>query len=411
MTGSSALERLARAPSPASSTAAAARHRRGRRSAGAWSPRDRAPRPSRDRRPRGVRGSGASAAGRGRGGSAASVRSGRRPRVVAEGHQAARAGQGDDRRRGPLAEAAQVLAETGLDRPGGPALEPLDEPADDPEGVLEGEPRIALAELGPGLRPDVSRRDAQCGGPARPGAEPAGRQDRVDEGEPEGGQDGRGAQVALDPLEDRAEADELASGVQVEQLVGQALRTGDLREPVEQGRAHRLGADVGRGAAQVVGVERRLALLGPAALVAADRAAVVPADRSHPTGDAHVVVDRPDDLVGDEHPVARRAARREQVADRDLEARIAARRGGQPLERGVEMADVGRPQDDLGEHPGQRARLEGDGPALAVDGRPGDPAAAAEQVGHDVAGAAVELDPGGHDRGRRGRRDPVEDGQ
>ena len=59
----------------------------------------------------------------------------------------------------------------------------------------------------------------------------------------------------------------------------------------------------------------------------------------------------------------------------------------------------------------ERARLERDGPALAVDGRPGDPAAAPEQVGHDVARSGVEVDPGGDDRGRRRRRDPVEDGQ
>ena len=94
-----------------------------------------------------------------------------------------------------------------------------------------------------------------------------------------------------------------------------------------------------------------------------------------------------------------------------LRLEFAAWRAGQPLERGVEVADVGRAKDDLGEHPGQRARFEGDGLALAIDGRPGDPSAAPEQVGHDVAGAAVELDPGGHDRGRRGRCDPVEDGQ
>ena len=48
-----------RAPPPASSTAAGARHRRGPRSAAAWPPRDRAPRPWRGRRPRAVRGSAA----------------------------------------------------------------------------------------------------------------------------------------------------------------------------------------------------------------------------------------------------------------------------------------------------------------------------------------------------------------
>ena len=52
--------------------------RRGRRAAGARPPRDRGPTTSRDRRPPGGRGSGASAAGRGRAGSAASAPSGRR---------------------------------------------------------------------------------------------------------------------------------------------------------------------------------------------------------------------------------------------------------------------------------------------------------------------------------------------
>ena len=175
--------------------------------------------------------------------------------------------------------------------------------------------------------------------------------------------------------------------------------------------AHRLGADIGADPLEVVGVERRLAQLRAAALVAADRAAVVPGG---PVASAPampgLVVDRPDDLVDDERPAARRAAGREHVADRDLEARFAARRGGQALERGVEMADVGRPQDDLGEHPVERARLERDGAALAVDGGPGDPAAAAEQVGDDVAGPGVRVDPRGDDGRRRRRREAVEDG-
>ena len=66
------------------------------------------------------------------------------------------------------------------------------------------------------------------------------------------------------------------------------------------------------------------------------------------------------------------------------------------------MADVGRPKHDLGEHPRQRARLERDRPALAVDGRPRHPAAATGQVDDDVAGPGVELDPGGDDAGGGG---------
>ena len=268
---------------------------------------------------------------------------------------------------------------------------------------------IPFAEGDPGLRPDVAGRHAKGTRSARLGREPAGRQDRVEEREAKRGQDRRGAEVALDPLEDGAQADQLPPRVEVEQLVGQALGAGHDREAGEQAGAHRLGADIGRGPSQVVGVERRLALLRATALVAADRAAVVPGRRPGPPGDPRLVVDRPGDLVDDERPAAGRAAGREQVADRDLETRRAARRGGHPLERGVEVADVGRAQDDLGEHPRQRVRLDRDRQALAVDGGPRDPAATAEQVGDDIAGSRVLLDPGGHHRGRRRGRDPVED--
>ena len=95
-------------------------------------------------------------------------------------------------------------------------------PRTPPERVLEGEPRVAFAELDPALRPDVAGRDAHAGGSARAGRQAAGRQDRVEQGETERGEDRGGPQVRLDPLEDRAEADELARRVQVEQLVGRA---------------------------------------------------------------------------------------------------------------------------------------------------------------------------------------------
>ena len=246
-------------------------------------------------------------------------------RIVAQEQQPARAGEPEDRRRGPLPEAPEILAQPRLDRPAGPALEPLDEPAHPPERVLEGEPRVAFAELDPALRPDVAGRDAHAGGSPRTGRQAAGRQDRMEQGETKRGEDRGGPQVRLDPLEDRAEADELARRMQVEQLVGEGLRALDAGEARAKRGAHRVRPDVGRHSPQVIGIERRLALLGTAALVAADRAAVVPGDRSCPAGHAGLVVDRPDDLVDDERPAARRAARREQVADRHLEARFATR--------------------------------------------------------------------------------------
>ena len=58
------------------------------------------------------------------------------------------------------------------------------------------------------------------------------------------------------------------------------------------------------------------------------------------------------------------------------------------------MTDVRRTQHDLGEEPGERARFDGDGAALPVERGAGDPAAAAGEVGDDVAGAGVGLDAG-----------------
>ena len=92
--------------------------------------------------------------------------------------------------------------------------------------------------------------------------------------------DRRGPQVALDPVDDRGQADQLARRVQGEELVDQVLGAVDGREPAAQARADRVDADVGVEPDEVLLVERRLALLAAAALVAADRAAVVPGDRS-----------------------------------------------------------------------------------------------------------------------------------
>src|SRR4029077_13119605 len=186
---------------------------------------------------------------------------------------------------------------------------------------------------------------------------------------------------------------------------------GGGRETGKERGAHRLGADIGADPLQIVGVERRLAQLATSALVAADRAAVVLGDRSHPPGDPGLVVDDPQDLVDDERAAACRAARPEHLAERRLEAGFAARGGSQALERGVEMADVGWPEDDLGEHPIERARLERYRSALAGDGRPRDPATAPEQVRHDLTSARVRVDPRADKAGRRRWRESVEDGE
>ena len=192
--------------------------------------------------------------------------------------------------------------------------------------------------------------------------------------------------------------DELARRVQVQQLVHQQRRAVDRREPGLDHRPDLIGADVGAEPDEVLGIERRLAQLGLAALVATDRAAI---DAGH--GVRGWIAGRPDELLRDEHPAAGRAAGRVQVAEGDLQAGFAARRGGHALERGVEVADIGRAQDDLGQHPGERVRLQADGPALLVESRAGDPATTAEQVRDDVTGPRVRLDPGRDEGlGRRG---------
>src|SRR4029077_18511871 len=107
------------------------------------------------------------------------------------------------------------------------------------------------------------------------GPEPARRQDGAEERDTQGSHDGRGTQVALDPFEDRAETDELAPGMEVEQLAGQAVRARGRRTAGDERGAHRRCAYVRSDPFHVLGVERRLAQLPSPALVAADRAAVV----------------------------------------------------------------------------------------------------------------------------------------
>ncbi len=162
-------------------------------------------------------------------------------------------------------------------------------------------------------------------------------------------------------------------------------------------------------ARDVGGVERRLAVLAAAQLVAADRAAVVLA-RGPGTGRAAIVVGAlggPGHLVEDHRPVAGGAAAREAVRDPRLEAGLAAGGRGQRLDGGVEVAQVRRAEHDLGQQPVEGGRLEADRAPLPVDRGAGDPAAAAERVEHDVAGRRGGLEPGGDQRGRRRRGKPL----
>ena len=62
------------------------------------------------------------------------------------------------------------------------------------------------------------------------------------------------------------------------------------------------------------------------------------------------------------------------------------------LERCVEVAHVRRADDDLRQHPGQRARFDRDRAALTVDRGTRHPAASTGQIRDDVSGSRVRLD-------------------
>ena len=177
--------------------------------------------------------------------------------------------------------------------------------------------------------------------------------------------------------------------------VGNRSRIGAPRRAARVGR---------RDPGEVALVDRAVALVAAADLVPAGGAAVVLVDRAR----ACLGNRLPDDLVEDDAPAARGAPAGVLLAEPDLERRLLARRGGDRLERGVEVADVGRPEDDLGQQPGERARLERGRPTLAVDRRARHPATAAVEIDHHVAEARMGLDPGGDELGWRGWRQAAE---
>jgi hypothetical protein len=223
-----------------------------------------------------------------------------------------------------IGQAPQVLADPRLDRAIRATLESLDEAAHEADAVLEGEPRVALSPLGRAGRTDPSALDPERADPAREAVEPAGRQERVEEGEAEGGFDGRRTQVALDPLEDRLEPDELARAVEIEQPFDEAVAAVEHREAIAKAVADDIGAIRCRaGSNDVVGVDGCRPLIAAAALATTDVAAVLLPDRRPGLLRGSVVAGRtptgasarPDDLVGDDHPLAAGTARRERLPD------------------------------------------------------------------------------------------------
>src|SRR6185436_11886151 len=189
--------------------------------------------------------------------------------------------------------------------------------------------------------------------------------------------DRRRAELALHAGENRREPDELPIRVESQDRVDEGIAAVRQREALPQPLADLPCPDIAPGAVHVRVGRLDDLMLGPVLLVATELAAVVELRR---------LITLPFELVDRQRPAARDALRREHVVDREAQAGLAVWRGAEGGERSVEVAEIGRPKDDLGEEPGQRAGLEREAASLPVDGGAGDPAAAAVEVGHDVAG-------------------------
>ena len=181
-------------------------------------------------------------------------------------------------------------------------------------------------------RPDAAGLDPERRDPARAAVQAARRQQGVEEARAAARP--RPAPPAGRPRSARGSPRGRRAGAACGGRAGSSTRPRravDDREPVREPSRGRSSAPAGI-ARRGRGRPRRAApaLLGAAALAAADRAAVVLARRGlsgvgllrgRVVGLVGVRPARPDELVGDEHPPAGRAAGREQVADRDLQAR------------------------------------------------------------------------------------------
>ena len=163
-----------------------------------------------------------------------------------------------------------------------------------------------------------------------------------------------------------------------------------------------VAADISRRAVRVRGCRIDGLVLRAVLLVATQLAAVM---------HAHRRIGLPLELVGREVSTAGRAPGGEEIGDREAEAAVTVRRCPESGEGGIEVAQIGRAEHDLGEETGQRACLEAEPAALAIDRGSGDPPAAAVQVGDDVAGRRIGLQPGMHELRRWRLREALEGGQ
>ena len=258
----------------------------------------------------------------------------------------------------PSARSAGSSPDAGRDGTARRGLEALDEAAHDPAAILECEPRVALAPLPVAGRTQVPANDAQCCDAPRVAVEATRRQQAMQEGEAQGRLDGRRPKVLLDAGQDALDGGHGARRPEVEQLVGQAFAPRQDREPLCQGGP---GGAVARERASTFGIGAvggHRARLRAADLVAARRAAEDLAERG-------VCVAVPDEFVDHDLPAAGRALRREQLVERLAKADLATRLRAERVDGGVEVAQVGRPEHDLGDEARERRRLVDVGAAEA----------------------------------------------
>ena len=138
-----------------------------------------------------------------------------------------------------IGQQRRIVAQPGGDRPAGGGLQALDEAAHDAAAVLECEPRVALAPLAVAGSADTTADDAQGGDPPGIAAQPARRQQRVQQRQAERRFDRCRAEVLLDARQDALDGRQRARRPEVEDLVGQPLVRGQDRESARPGRCGR----------------------------------------------------------------------------------------------------------------------------------------------------------------------------
>ncbi len=316
----------------------------------------------------------------------------------------AREAPADDRVRGPVHEVEGILAEPGQHGPARRRLELLHEASNEAAPLLEQEPGVPLTPLAMSRRSEMPAGDPERADAAGKAVEAAGGEQDVEEREAQRCLDRRRPQVRIEAVNNRLDRRQRARRVQPQDLVRECIDAGDDRESRPQRKPRRLAAGDLDRTLRIRGIRGGHAGFATAELVPAGQAAVELAERDDP-------VRLPDELIHDRRAPARGATRREEVAQRLPEAGLPQGRIGERRESRVEMADIRRPQHDLGEEPRERRRLERERASLTAHRRPRDPGSTAEQIDDDVPGTRPGLDLRGDPVERRRRGEAVEVGQ